>query len=74
MPFSLHFMPFSLHFMPIALYHTEKATLFRPELIELIEQERRYALFGKNMGWFWRLLDRFELSEPPHEEQGLGFA
>jgi hypothetical protein len=28
----------------------------RPELIELIEQERRYALFGKNLGWFWCLL------------------
>ena len=31
----------------------------RPELIELIEQERRYALFDKDLGWFWCLWRRF---------------
>jgi mRNA-degrading endonuclease RelE of RelBE toxin-antitoxin system len=33
----------------------EKQWLVRHELIELIEQERRYALFGKNLDGFWRL-------------------
>jgi hypothetical protein len=37
----------------------EKQYVTGRELIELIEQERRYALFDKNMDAFWCLWSRF---------------
>jgi hypothetical protein len=50
MPFSPNFMPFSPNFMPLTFLSLINKGFQRPELIELIEQERRYAFFGKNLG------------------------
>jgi hypothetical protein len=43
---------------PIAFLSLINKGFQRPELKRTYRTRRRYALFGKNMGWFWCLLKR----------------
>ena len=47
--FSPHMSVFSPHMSAIGLQVIEFKYVFIPELIELIEQDRRYALFDENL-------------------------
>ena len=54
--FSPHMSVFSPHMSAIAAQASENKYVFCPELIELIEQDRRYALFDKKFGVILTLL------------------
>ena len=70
--FSPHMSVFSPHMSVINPQGIENKREFRPELKELIEQDRRYAFFDEILMRFWCLWrDHSLISSPVHAVNGV---
>ena len=55
LPFRPNLLPFRPNLLPITFLSLKNKGFQRPELIELLEQERATPVFLKILGWFSRL-------------------